>query len=78
MRHQPRIKDRSGKTIPRTPMSTSASKQIEERIDFTMRRFGVSRSWIIMFAVGEFFGVDVIDFRTPRKEQSKPRKSRAA
>lgn len=58
IRYQSRIVDTRGRTIPRTPASTAYGPQVEAAITEAMRRFRVSRSFVIATAVNTFFGID--------------------
>lgn len=58
IRYQARIIDTRGRVIARAPMGTALGPTVEAAIAETMRRFHVSRSFVIAVAVSTFFGVD--------------------
>ena len=58
-RYQPVIRDRHGRRIARIPMNTCVAEDIEKAIEKEMKRFGVSRSFVIAVACAEVFGIDL-------------------
>lgn len=58
IRYQARIVDVRGRTIPRTQATTAYGPQVEAAINETVRRFRVSRQFVIAVAVNTFFGFD--------------------
>jgi hypothetical protein len=63
-RYTPARRPRSQPRIPgvrRSPVSTAVTKEIERHLQQEMRRYGVSRSFVIANALAFVFDIEVVE-----------------
>lgn len=73
MRYQPRILTARGRKLLRQWRTQAEPEAITAAVEHTARRFGCSRSWVRVVALGEFFGIDVARYDDPKPARKRTR-----
>lgn len=70
MKRQPIIKDTRGNRVPRIPAFSTLDPRIRKAIIKEVNRYGVSASFVIANALAFTFGIEVEDYRAPKRRKS--------
>jgi len=59
----------NGSRMKRIPAGTCITREAWEAVEETARTFGVSRSWVIAFALSKAFNVEIASFAEARRRK---------